>query len=59
MSKLSVAEQAAVASLKADYDKLSTEAKAEAAKVVSWAEKHFWPWTVAVAVLAAAIGHFA
>ena len=38
---LNRAEQAAVAEISAAYRKLSPLAQAEAAKAVSWAERHF------------------
>lgn len=41
MNKLTAVEQKAVADIKAIYDKLGADAQAEAAKVVSFAEKHF------------------
>ena len=56
MSKLSAVEQKAVTDLKTAYSNLSTEAKAEVAQAVSWAEKHFWPWTIGVAVIFTALG---
>lgn len=58
MTNLSKIEQQAVAEIKAIYGQLSAEAKGEAAKTVSWAEKHFWPTVIITFSAGALLGGF-
>lgn len=50
-------EQAAVAEIEKVFANLSPEAQKIVAEGVSWAETHFWPWTLIVAVAFLALGY--